>query len=99
MKVLQKSWLALGKEKYPDAAKAIEAWLKAAESAQWKHFMEVKQTSNSVSAVDEFVIFNIRGNNYRLVTVIRYPLGLIFVRSFLTHEQYDNRANWEKGVL
>ena len=47
----------------------------------------------------EYIVFNIGGNKYRLITVIRFPLQVIFVRSFLTHKQYENESNWKKGVV
>src|ERR1700684_975705 len=99
MKVFERQHLIAAKEKYRDAAKEIDRWFKAVENAQWKHPVEVKQTFKDASTVDGYEIFNIRGNRYRLVTVIRYPQEIVFVRSFLTHRQYDNRANWDKGVL
>ena len=51
-----------------------------------------------------YVIFNIRGNRYRLVTVMHYvkvikgkqTKGHVYIRSFLTHKEYDNPANWDR---
>ena len=50
------------------------------------------------------MIFNIRQNRYRLITVIHYAKttaqkrtqGHVYIRSFLTHKEYDNPANWDK---
>ena len=58
------------------------------------------------SSVDQYVIFNIRRNRYRLVTIIHYSRqkggriteGHVYIRSLLTHKQYDDRKNWDKGV-
>ena len=52
------------------------------------------------------VIFNMLQNRYRLMIIIHYARvkdgrtteGHIYIRSFLTHKQYDNPANWDKGV-
>lgn len=99
MIVLGLECLDAAKKKYRDAAKEIARWHKAMENVQWQHPMDVKQTINTASIVGDYVIFNIRRNRYRLITVIRYPQALIFVRSFLTHKQYENQANWDKGVL
>jgi mRNA interferase HigB len=57
-------------------------------------------------AVKEYVTFNIRQNRYRLVTIIHYSRekggrpteGHVYIRSFLTHKQYDDPANWDKGI-
>jgi mRNA interferase HigB len=66
----------------------------------------VRQHFKDADDVDGYAIFNIRQNRYRLVTVIHYAReregrvteGHIYIRAFLTHRQYDNRANWEKGI-
>ncbi len=57
-------------------------------------------------AVEEYVVFNIRRNRYRLVTIIHYSRlrderlteGHVYVRSFLAHKEYDNPAKWDQGV-
>jgi mRNA interferase HigB len=54
--------------------------------------------------VDGYVIFNIRQNRYRLITVVHYSKtmdekqteGPVYIRSFLTHKEYDNRSNWDR---
>jgi mRNA interferase HigB len=93
-------------QQYPDAAHEIQAWHKIAKDARWRNFTEVRQVFKDADDVDGYVIFNIRHNRYRLVTVIHYSRekesriteGHIYIRSFLTHKQYNNRANWNKGV-
>lgn len=52
-----------------------------------------------------YVIFNIRQKRYRLVTIIHYARttnqkrtqGHVYIRSFLTHKEYDNPANWDRN--
>src|SRR5664279_6500883 len=64
------------------------------------------RSSKDADNVERYVIFNIRQNRYRLVTIIHYSRekegrtteGHIYIRSFLTHKQYDKRANWDKGI-
>ena len=54
--------------------------------------------------VNGYVVFNIRRNRYRLITVIHYARtaekrqteGHVYIRSFLTHKEYDNPANWDR---
>jgi mRNA interferase HigB len=87
-------------EKFPDAAKEIEAWATVAEAVRWKSFLDVRSTFPDADSVDGYVVFNIRGNRYRLITVIHYAkmetVGHVYVRSFLTHRQYDDRRNWDR---
>jgi mRNA interferase HigB len=89
---------------YPDAANEIEAWVAVVESARWHNFLEVRSLFNDADNVDGYVIFNIRHNRYRLVTVIHYAktterlktAGHVYIRSFLTHKEYDNRGKWDR---
>ena len=72
--------------------------------ARWTKFVEIRQTFTDADSVDGYVIFNIRRNRYRLVTVVHYArekserstMGHVYIRSFLTHKEYDTRANWDK---
>jgi mRNA interferase HigB len=106
MHVVTRKHLIDAEGRFPDAAKEIRAWYKIACCAQWRNLLEVRQVFKDADEVDGYVIFNIRQNRYRLVTVIHYARerhsrmteGHIYIRSVLTHRQYDNRANWDKGV-
>jgi mRNA interferase HigB len=106
MHVVTEKHLNRAAEQYPDAAKEIMAWRKIAKAARWRNFVEVRQVFKDADDVDGYVIFNIRQNRYRLVTIIHYSRdkgsriteGHIYIRSFLTHKQYDNQGNWDKGV-
>jgi mRNA interferase HigB len=106
MHVVTEKHLNRALEQYPDAAKQIMAWRKIARAARWRNFVEVRQVFKDADDVKGYVIFNILQNRYRLVTIIHYSRvkdgrtteGHIYIRSFLTHKQYDNPANWDKGV-
>ena len=62
------------------------------------------KTFKDADEVDGYTIFNIRRNRYRLITVIHYSKlragvetrGHIYIRSVLTHKEYDNRKNWDR---
>lgn len=64
------------------------------EAANWKTLPELKQTFNSADHVEGRVAFNIGGNKYRLIAVIRYELSLVIIQRVLTHEEYD-RGGWK----
>lgn len=90
--------------KYPDAAQEAEAWTATVEAVRWHNFAEVRNYFRDADSVDGYLIFNIRQNRYRLITVIHYAKttpekktgGHVYIRSFLTHKQYDNRSNWDR---
>jgi len=100
--VVTRRHLTEASEQYPDAAKEIGAWLKIAGAARWRSLVGVREIFQDADAVDGYVVFNFRQNRYRLVTIIHYSRekdgriteGHIYIRSFLTHKQYDSRANW-----
>ena len=91
-------------ERYPDAANEIGAWVGIVEAARWHNFTEIRSWFKDADTVDGYVIFNIRQNRYRLITVVHYAKtarrmqteGHIYIRSFLTHKEYNNRRNWDK---
>jgi mRNA interferase HigB len=106
MHVVTRKHLSEAEQDYPDAAREVRAWYKIASAARWRSFVEVRQVFKDADDVDGYVIFNIRRNRYRLVTIIHYAReiegrvtqGHIYIRAFLTHREYDNRGNWDKGV-
>ena len=106
MHVVTRKHLTQAERQYPDAAKEIRAWFCIVSESRWRNFVEVRQVFKDADDVDGYVIFNIRQDRYRLVTIIHYSrekedritMGHIYIRSFLTHKQYDNRVNWDKGV-
>lgn len=91
-------------KKYADAAKELQAWVAIVEAVRWHNFAEVRSWFKDADYVDNYVVFNIRQNRYRLITVIHYAKttqelrteGHVYIRSFLTHKEYDNRRNWDK---
>ena len=106
MHIITENHLNRAAEQYPHAAKEIAAWRKIVKAVRWRNFVEVRQLFKDADAVKGYVIFNIRQNRYRLVTIIHYSRekggsrteGHIYIRSFLTHKEYDDPANWDKGV-
>jgi len=104
MHVVTLKHLSEAAARYPDAAKEIGAWHEIAKAMRWTSFADVRKMFRDADSVDGYVIFNIRRNRYRLITVIHYArerngkqtTGHIYIRSFLTHKEYDNRANWDK---
>lgn len=77
-------------KKYPDAERPLRAWYALAEKANWSSPSEVKATLGNVSFVgNNRVIFNIKGNDYRLIVIVEYQKGRSFIRFVGTHAEYD----------
>ena len=91
-------------QRYPDAANEIKAWVVIVKGVRWHNFLEVRSAFKDADNVKRYVTFNIRQNRYRLVTIIHYARttnqkrtqGHVYIRSFLTHKEYDNPANWDR---
>ncbi|WP_343704408.1 type II toxin-antitoxin system HigB family toxin [Chitinophaga sp.] len=85
-------------KKHPLAVIGLNDWYKKTKRAEWRDFGEVKQTFNSCDYIgcDRYV-FNIGGNKDRLVAMINFRKGTLYVRGVLTHAQYDEHGR--KGTL
>ena len=82
---LQEFWT-----KHPNAKGPLSAWLKIVKRADWKDTHDVKADFRSADFIeDNRVIFNIGGNNYRLVVRISYTFKQILVKFVGTHAEYD----------
>lgn len=78
------------KRRHADARRPLDAWRIEAERAQWEGPQDVKSRYPSASFLaDNQVIFNIKGNTYRLVIKAKYQNGLILIEWVGTHADYD----------
>ena len=76
---------------YANVKGPLEAWHEEVLKADWKTPQEVKaQFSHASILKDSRVVFNIKGNHYRLVVKINYPYRVVYIRFVGTHEQYDD---------
>ena len=74
-----------------DSEQPLIVWYNEAKKAKWKNFNDVKIFSKSTSIVgNNRVVFNIKGNDYRLVVKIDFEWQVIFIKFVGTHKQYDN---------
>ena len=79
-----------GKPEYSDSETSLRAWYHEAKIAEWKNSNELKQQFKNASILGEGrVVFNIKGNDYRLVVAIDYDFQVIFIRFIGTHKHYD----------
>ena len=77
-------------ERHADAREALEAWWAQAAGAAWDSPADIREMYPTASFLrDSRVVFNIRGNHYRLVAKVQYQSRLVFVRFVGTHAEYD----------
>ena len=89
MHVITKKKLREFWEENPKAKSPLQAWYQIAKHAEWQNFSDVRQSFNSADMVGKFVVFNIGGNKYRLIAVIHFNRGKLYIRHVLTHAEYD----------
>lgn len=84
-KTLREYWT-----KHSDTEETLKAWFSEAEHAQWESPADITKNYPHASILpNNRVVFNIKGNNYRLVVKINYDYGQVFIRFVGTHAEYD----------
>jgi mRNA interferase HigB len=77
-------------ESHADTEQPLKAWFKEATDTRWNEPNEIKQRFPSADILPENrVVFNIKGNTYRLIVKIHYNTGIVFIRFVRTHAEYD----------
>ncbi len=90
MRIIAKKALREFWELHPDAEDPLLAWYREVEQEDWDTPAKVKEKYRSASIVgDNRVVFNIKGNTYRLVVRINYPFRVVYIRFVGTHAEYD----------
>jgi mRNA interferase HigB len=74
-------------EKHPDAEPALRLWYTRVKGMRFVNMAEVNQLFSSADKVRRLTVFNIKGNNYRLIVRIEYQRQKIYVRHVLTHRE------------
>ena len=76
--------------KHADAEVPLRAWFAEASRAQWRTPAEIKASHRNASFLaNNRVVFNIKGNNYRLIVAVQYTHGILYIRFVGTHREYD----------
>lgn len=76
--------------KYPDSKVALQEWITIVKRSKWKSFADIKATFNTVDSVgSQRYVFNIKGNSFRLVAVVKFTIGFVYIRFIGTHSEYD----------
>jgi mRNA interferase HigB len=90
MRVIAKSTLQAFWRRHPDAEGSLLAWYREVEKEDWDSPTKVKTRYKNASIVrNNRVVFNIKGNSYRLVVIVNYKYRIVYVRFVGTHVEYD----------
>ena len=98
MKVINTEVVENFKKKHSGSRKSLELWLQVTRMANWRMFADIKQTFNSVDKIKskkDCFCFNIKGNDFRLIVVIKFQFSTVKIEHVFTHQEYDK---WNKGL-
>lgn len=84
-RILREFWA-----KHPDAAVPLQTWFHDVERAAWNSPADIKAVYRNASFLaNNRVVFNIKGNHYRLIVIVVYQHNLIYIRFVGTHKEYN----------
>jgi mRNA interferase HigB len=90
MRIIKRKTLVDYYKKHADAEQPLELWYHDVKSVQWQNSSDIKKRYASASFLSgNRVVFNIKGNNLRIVVVVKYTIGFVYIRFIGTHAEYD----------
>ena len=90
MRIIARSTLREYWQKHPDTEQPLKAWFDDTSRANWKTPSDIKDNYANASIIaNNRVVFNIKGNNHRLIVHIRYDISIVFIRFIGTHQEYN----------
>ena len=91
--ILENFW-----KSHRQARKPLEKWIQVVKQAKWSNWSQLKSTFRTADLVPvgikKYVVFNIGGNKYRLVTLVNFKGQIVIVEVALTHKKYD-KGKWK----
>ncbi len=90
MVIITKGAIHAFSKRHSQSTRPLNDWFDKTFGADWGNFRDVKSTFNSVDFIgNDRYVFNIGGNNYRLVAMIHFTIRTVYIRAILTHREYD----------
>lgn len=90
MRIISKNTLNEYCAKHKEAEVALNEWYDKTKKSDWTCFADIKKTFNSVDSIgNQHYVFNIKGNDFRLVVVIKMTIKTVLIRFIGTHGEYD----------
>ncbi len=102
MRIIKESTVKEAAKVYPRAAAALHNWIKIVRVAAWSNMVEMRKTYPQVDIVivksgRPVFVFNICGNDFRLIAAVHFNTGSVFFLRFLTHANYS-KNNWKNEL-
>jgi mRNA interferase HigB len=99
VRIIKEAFLKDASSLYPKAARFLDAWRKIVRLAEWRSLQDVRKTYANADAVTvkskrTVTVFNVCGNDYRLIVAIHYKTQIVYTLRFLTHGDYS-KDKWK----
>ncbi|MCA1590526.1 MAG: type II toxin-antitoxin system HigB family toxin [Acidobacteria bacterium] len=89
MRIISRKALRTYWEKHPEAEQVLDDWYRKAKRVIAKNLSQLRKTFPSADSVGGCVVFNVGGNNYRVVVQLDYDLQIIWIRAVISHAEYN----------
>lgn len=96
MRIVSRKAIREATARHSEWAASLNAWYKIAKGADWKTFAEVRNSWKNSDVAGRFVVFDISGNRCRLIATINYKWRMVYIRSILSHVEYDQKR-WQRS--
>lgn len=102
MRIIKRTTLRAHGTRFPKATRALDDWARLVLAAAWQSLVETRRTfphadQVKVKSARTVTVFNVCGNDFRLITAIHYDRQKVFILDFLTHAEYS-RDLWKKRL-
>jgi mRNA interferase HigB len=95
MRVVSRKSIREAAASHGEWSASLNAWYKITKNADWKNFTDVRNSWKNSDVVGRFVVFDISHNRCRLIATIKYKWRMVYIRSILSHAEYDKKG-WQK---
>jgi mRNA interferase HigB len=99
VRIVRAAFLARAASDYPKGRRYLETWRKVVKMAQWRNLLDVRRTYPNADHVKvksgrQVIVFNMCGNEYRLIAAIHFDRQIVFTLRFMTHAEYS-KDGWK----
>lgn len=91
MQILGRQKILKAYKKHAEWSASLRTWTRIAEEAEWRNFVDVRNSWRNSDVAGPYVIFDIANNRARLITVVDYGDQQVIVNDILTHAEYDRK--------
>jgi mRNA interferase HigB len=95
MRIIAESRLKRMAEEHGDCVNQVATWIRVVRTARWQSLVDVRRTYPHADLVGDLTVFNIKGNDYRLIVGMDYRWGRVYIKHLLTHAEYD-KGEWKE---